>query len=428
MVKEVSEDIITDINVKTLTYIKKCKKVKSSRNVILTKKYLKDNSLLAVTFDIGVGICVMSKETYWEKMDKIISLPQFEKHRKTRKNEVHPVFKEEERIINTLKDLLDKVEIDGTLYDRIRPRGSQPPRMYGLAKVHKQDVPVRPVLSMPGSAYHQIAEYIAECLSVVPDCNINASTKEICDRIRNVTLEEGEEMVSFDVVSLYTNVPLREAILVCADLLYSQPEDKIPVIRKDTFILLAELSSCNVIMATHDGIYYQKDGLAMGSPPAPMLANGWLSQFDKEILGNSKIFFRYMDDILKDIKVSECEHTLSMINNFHGNLKFTIEREVDGQLPVLDMKIIHDHDTGRLESTWYRKPTDTGLIMNYHSLAPKRYKRSVVSGFIHRIYRSCSTWKLFHDSLEVVNGILEKNQYPPPLCSQMDQFIRLRIN
>ena len=121
-----------------------------------------------------------------------------------------------------------------------------------------------------------------------------------------------------------------------------------------------------------------------------------------------------MDDILKDIKVSECEHTLSMINNFHGNLKFTIEREVDGQLPVLDMKIIHDHDTGRLESTWYRKPTDTGLIMNYHSLAPKRYKRSVVSGFIHRIYRSCSTWKLFHDSLEVVKSILEKNQYPPP--------------
>ena len=76
----------------------------------------------------------------------------------------------------------------------------------------------------------------------------------------------------------------------------------------------------------HDGIYYQKDGLAMDSPPAPMLANGWLSQFDKEIQGNSKIFFRYMDDILKDIKVCECEHTLSMINNFHRNLKFTIER------------------------------------------------------------------------------------------------------
>ena len=77
------------------------------------------------------------------------------------------------------------------------------------------------------------------------------------------------------------------------------------------------------------------------------------------------------------------------------------------------MKIIHNHETGELASTWYRKPTDTGLIMNYHALAPKRYKRLVVSGFVHRIYRACSSWALFHDSLEVAKRILEKNQYPP---------------
>ena len=77
------------------------------------------------------------------------------------------------------------------------------------------------------------------------------------------------------------------------------------------------------------------------------------------------------------------------------------------------MKVIHDHSTGRLESTWYSKPTDTGLIMNYHALAPKRYKRSVVAGFVHRIYRACSTWPHFHQSLKKAKCILEKNQYPP---------------
>ena len=51
--------------------------------------------------------------------------------------------------------------------------------------------------------------------------------------------------------------------------------------------------------------------------------------------------------------------------------------------------------------------------MNYHALAPKRYKRSVVSGFVHRIFRACSTWQLFHESLEKAKLILEKNQYPP---------------
>ena len=67
---------------------------------------------------------------------------------------------------------------------------------------------------------------------------------------------------------------------------------------------------------------------------------------------------------------------------------------------------------GTLSSTWYTKPTDTGLVMNFHSLAPKKYKRSVISGFVHRIFRSCSSWKSFHASLQKAKDILELNQYP----------------
>ena len=100
--------------------------------------------------------------------------------------------------------------------------------------------------------------------------------------------------------------------------------------------------------------------------------------------------------------------------SLHNNLKFTMERENEKELPVLDMKLHHDHSTGQLSSTWYNKPTDTGLIMNFHSLAPKRYKRSVVTGFVYRIHRACSTWENFHVSLEKAKRILEENQYPPP--------------
>ena len=65
--------------------------------------------------------------------------------------------------------------------------------------------------------------------------------------------------------------------------------------------------------------------------------------------------------------------------------------------------------------------------MNYHALAPKRYKRSVVTGFVYRIYRACSTWPHFHQSLEKAKRILEQNQYPPafydPLIRQTLQDI-----
>lgn len=167
-------------------------------------------------------------------------------------------------------------------------------------------------------------------------------------------------------------------------------------------------------MLTHDGYYVQKDGLAMGSPPAPHLANGWLSQYDDEIRAESKLYFRYMDDIVKDQVVKDLDQKLISVNSLHRNLTFTHEREVDEEIPVLDMKLLHDHATGRLASTWYNKPTDTALIMNFHALAPKRYKRSVVTGFVHRIHRACSTWENFHVSLEKAKKVLEKNQYPPP--------------
>ena len=45
----------------------------------------------------------------------------------------------------------------------------------------------------------------------------------------------------------------------------------------------------------------------------------------------------------------------------------------------------------RLARRGTEKKTDKGLVMNYHSLAPEIYKRSVVIGMVHRIIRSCSS-------------------------------------
>ena len=94
----------------------------------------------------------------------------------------------------------------------------------------------------------------------------------------------------------------------------------------------------------------------------------------------------------------------------YPNLKFTLEVEAEGKLPFLDLCINHVND--KLSSIWYCKPTDTGLIMNFHALTPKRYKRSVVEGFVHSVHRACSSWENFHDSMEKVKMTLQRNQYP----------------
>ena len=57
--------------------------------------------------------------------------------------------------------------LPSNIYSRIRPTGSQRPRMYGLPKIHKQDVPLRPILSMTGSAQHQLAQWLTSVIDSV---------------------------------------------------------------------------------------------------------------------------------------------------------------------------------------------------------------------------------------------------------------------
>ena len=398
---------MTDINVKTLNYIKSCKKQKTPRHVILTKQFLTKHNLLAVPFDKGIGYCLMPRDVYEQKLNPIINLPQFEKLEDKRKNAKHPVLKEEERVCEVLNVLKRDGKISDELYTELKPVGSQPPRLYGLAKVHKENTPLRPIVSMPGSAYQNIAKKIASWLSLVPECGINTSTSSVVENLKT-GIKEDEILLSFDVTSLYTNVPVKESILYCADLLFKKVH--FSSLDKDTFITLAELCCCNVVFSTHDGYYVQKDGLAMGSPPAPHLANGWLSKYDSIIQDESSLYARYMDDILCNIKYDEVQERFDMINSLHPKLSFTFEIENNSCISFLDM-VIHN-DRGKLSSSWFRKPTDTGLTLNFHALSPMKYKRSVVISFVYRIYRSCSTWSNFHTCLTDAINILENNQYP----------------
>lgn len=141
--------------------------------------------------------------------------------------------------------------------------------------------------------------------------------------------------------------------------------------------------------------------------PAPLLANGWLSKFDKTIKGDAKLCQRYMDDILREIDENKAEDKLYEINNLYPSLSFTLKRENVTSIPFLDMLLTRNKN--KVTSEWFTKPTDTGLTMNYHSLALQRYKRTVVIGRVYRIHQSCSTWTNFHRSLEKGNILLERN-------------------
>ena len=78
----------------------------------------------------------------------------------------------------------------------------------------------------------------------------------------------------------------------------------------------------------------------------------------------AKVFARYIDDIFRSIKSADIDDLFEAANALHSNLKFTIEYEVNGKIPFLDMMI--ERGDNCASTSWYDKPTDTGLCPITH--------------------------------------------------------------
>ena len=112
-------------------------------------------------------------------------------------------------------------KISSDLCSKCRSTGAQPARLYGLAKVHKQKTPLRPVLSLPGSCYENLTNQLSKWFDKIEEAKIETSTINIKRDLMEVILEEDEVIVSLDVKSLYTNVPVLESIELAADIFYN---------------------------------------------------------------------------------------------------------------------------------------------------------------------------------------------------------------
>ena len=52
--------------------LKNIRETPLDRALAKAQKYLRENALIAVPFDKGVGFCVMKKSTYAEKLEKLL--------------------------------------------------------------------------------------------------------------------------------------------------------------------------------------------------------------------------------------------------------------------------------------------------------------------------------------------------------------------
>ncbi|CAF1552219.1 unnamed protein product, partial [Didymodactylos carnosus] len=261
------------------------------------------------------------------------------------------VLKENETKMNQyLRSLYLKNIIEQPLYYRLRSTSTSLSVMYDQPKVHRNGYPLRPIISSVGSYNYELSRHLAQIIQRyrTPPPSFVKDSFQFVERIKNIDYEDGQIMVNFDIESLYTNIPVYEAIETALDLIYVdgiKPNDA-PYCR-DKMKELLKLAICDVPFRFQAELYKQKDGAAMGSCLAPILVDVLMIKLEQKL---NKLSFNKPQLYLR-----------------HRNTHFTAEVENNGQLPYLDVMIMRNSNDRRYDTTLYKKPTDTGLYLLYES-------------------------------------------------------------
>ena len=222
-------------------------------------------------------------------------------------------------------------------------------------------------------------------------------------------------MASLDVDSLFTNVPLDETIDICVNELFKN-NNTIRGLNKKQMTEMLSLTTKESIILFDMTFYTQIDGVAMGSPLGPSLANVFLCHHEIKWLHDcpkrfKPVFYkRYVDDIF--VLFKKPEHVklfVDYMNSKHKNIKFSFETEKDGKMPFLDVNVFREN--GKFVTSVYRKETFTGVYTNFSSFIPLEYKFGLVYTLLNRCFSLVSDMSKFHFEIEKLKKILLLNGY-----------------
>ena len=234
-------------------------------------------------------------------------------------------------------------------------------------------------------------------------------------------------MASFDVSSLFTNIPLDESVDLCVDLLFAECdtlEYKDCKFNRTQFRKLLNFAVNDTHFVFNGQLFDQIDGVAMESPLGPSLANIFMCMLEQRYLNECPsefkpvLYRRYVDDTFCLFRSrSDIDKFLDHINSYHPNIKLTVELEMDNTLPFLDVSVTHDQNS--FFTSLYRKKTFTRLFTDFGTLSPNKYKVNLIRVLVYRAFHICSTYANFHDEVVRIKGILKENCFPLPLVDRV---------
>ena len=171
----------------------------------------------------------------------------------------------------------------------MRASGTQPGILYGLPKIHKIGTPLRPILSAIGTAGYNIAKFFVPILA--PFTSDEYDSFSFVEEILAIPNANSFDMASFDIKSLFTNIPLQETIDIAFQNYFNSSNQHRFFTRK-FFEGLFCLSVKDILFLFNNQLFSQVDGVGMGNSLGQTFANLFLCHHETNWLNNCLLRFK----------------------------------------------------------------------------------------------------------------------------------------
>jgi hypothetical protein len=315
-----------------------------------------------------------------------------------------------------------------------------------MYKTHKKTKPppLRPVTSQvdsPGERLGHATNYILQqVLDYVP-VHLKDSA-QVQERLKNCKVKKGHILITADVKSLYTNVPLEHGVKVVSEFVKHNCEhiDMLGMEHTD-FVEMLKTVTQSGYFRFNDQYYRQKEGLGMGVKPAPSFAIIYVYlTVEKPLLENDFRYSeatpdkppdimnldswnRYVDDCITMGQGSEEDAVklFAYINSLNPNIQFTHEASTE-KIDFLDLTIHLDEE--ELQYELFIKPTSLGIFLNYNSGHPRSTIMNSARNELYRAIRNGSTDAYKQRGIVKIKEMLLSNEFPAKVVQNLHHQVK----
>jgi len=264
-----------------------------TRTFFNLQKRLRHQNLVIAKADKGESLVILSRSDYDKKMIEFLNTAGAKPIK-------FSLDAYKERVWNAMKKASMVISVDR---DRLKQMCAAVPRLYGQIKLHKIGYPIRPVVSYFRDTTFLVAKYLATWFREIPGFNPRYTIKnsiEFANDLKQKTFPPGSRLISFDVISMFTHIPVLYTIEIMVSRL--RKKNVHPEIIKEFKNLITICLKDNICF--YQGRTYRfPDGLPIEGPSPTLVADTFMDDLENQFLTSGPetdhilYYARYVDDI-----------------------------------------------------------------------------------------------------------------------------------